>query len=281
VPVETRQHLDGLEDLRLVEAARAPSPVASAVRSHWWTALLPVVVLALAALAAALIRSPDYTAKARRAIGKLVPSDAAVLSSYTDATNTLAETYSRSIQADAIVGPTAQRLGVKPGWVRAGLSAAPIPATQVLAVSFVASSPSNAIKAANVAAAQLERYVRRIGVETTANNKLAEYRKAVERQAYLEAASGSLGTDPSARAKLETARLVTETAAQSYRNTQQGQTGVTDLRIIAPATAASSDRYSVLQILLLVGLAAGAAVGTALAVARSKGWQPGAPGVAR
>ena len=130
------------------ETARAPQVrISWALRRYWLTALLPLIVLVSAAVAVGLTRDPNYTAETKLTAGRVdsgTPSSA--LAGFTAASQSLAETYSRSVHSDQILRQVAEDTDTSPSVVSSKVTAAPIPNTPVFRVTAEASSPDLATK---------------------------------------------------------------------------------------------------------------------------------------
>lgn len=261
--------------------ARVPRlSTGAALRRHWVRALLPLVLFAGLAVAAGLARTPQYTAEARLAVGRVDASTPGALAGFTSTSQALAETYSRTLTADAVVADASERLGVEPGEVRRNISAAPIPETPVFRVRGVESSEEGAVALANTAAAALVRTIledQRSSPDSP--GLLRDYGVAARRlaTARVEARriAENLGERISAFERRELSRaeaavasadLEARSLSQTYQNSLQsaGSSGV--LEVIQQARTASSDRGSVLQLLIFIGVVAGGSIGLALAL---------------
>ncbi|HYH53967.1 MAG TPA: Wzz/FepE/Etk N-terminal domain-containing protein [Solirubrobacterales bacterium] len=248
--------------------------VSSAVRNNWVVFLLPIVILVSAAVVAGLLRSPTYTAETRLAVGGLDASSPASNSDFAAAATSLAQTYGRSIQGDAVVNAVARETESTPEAVRAQISAFTVPSTPLFSVTAVASSPGTAIALANLASRALGEAANS-ATEDVAQPLLERYRRAeiarqrVEREVrYLEA-TGQDGDLVSARAKLAIAQTRAASAREAFvAGEQRQQTLAVPVEIIERANSASNDRYSTLQLWIFTALVLGLIVGTALALFR-------------
>lgn len=249
--------------------------VADALRRHWLAAIMLCLLVVSAATAYGLIRSPEYEAETRLSVGRVgggIPASA--LAGFTSATSALAETYSRTVRGDEVTRAVARKLDTSQADVKAALSAAPVPETPVFTITATSeSSPSRARELSVLAA---ETLAHRIERETTGeadfNRVFERYRIAAqeeslarERYEFLEEIDASASKVAAARTELETASLNAEALRQGFLLGRQNQTETAEVEIIERASAASSDRVQVLQLLLFGGLVAGCLLGAAAA----------------
>jgi uncharacterized protein involved in exopolysaccharide biosynthesis len=271
----------GLPRQRLVPyAAHAPQVrISWALRRYWITALLPLVLLVTAAVLVGVTRKPNYTAETRLTAGRVdsgTPTSA--LAGFTAATQSLAETYSRSIHSGEILRTVAHDTGAPPSLVSSKVTAAPIPNTPVFKVTAEASSPALATKLSVLSSEALVHDVSRSVRESRQSDALfSEYKAAAaqenlarERYESYEAGSASPEELAAARADLKGAFLRADALKESYLASNQNQSGTAVPEIIGRASGATSDRWRILQILLFVAVVAGIVVGTALALVRGR-----------
>jgi capsular polysaccharide biosynthesis protein len=239
----------------------------AAMRRHPSFVLAPVLGLLALALLAGLARTPTYTASTRLAVGGLNATNPASFTGFADAAQQLAQTYSRSVQGDGVVGTVAHDTKTSPEEVRSHLSAAPIPETPVFAVTATSSSSDGAIKLSNLASQALVTEVDRASQADPAR-LLDEYRTAeLERQQVSNRVNTLTGSSlAAAQAEL----LAAEARATSLRNAYEAsqESGAVPLQVIQKADRASSDRLSVLQIRAFVAVVVGLILGMALALFR-------------
>ncbi len=248
--------------------------VSSAVRNNWAIFLLPIVILVSAAVAAALLRGPVYTAETRLAVGGLDASSPASNSDFAAAAASLAQTYGRSIQGDVVVNSIARQIRSSPGDVRARVSAFTVPSTPLLSVTGTAGSPTEAIGLANVASQALAEAASR-ATNDLVPPLLRRYRQAatvqqrVERRVRYLQATGQDDDLVAAKAKLAIASTQAVSAREVFVAGQQRQQVLAvPIQVIEEANVASSDRYSVLQFWIFIGIVLGLIIGTALALFR-------------
>ncbi|HEY1595253.1 MAG TPA: hypothetical protein VGF74_07645 [Thermoleophilaceae bacterium] len=251
-----------------------------AVRDHLLLAIAPVVVLLAAAGFLAMKRTPTYTAQSQLTLGQL--DVAAQAPSYVTAAQGLAATYSRAIHAGGVTKPAGKALHISPLQASSRLEASPVGNTPLFFIDATGHSQGSAVKLANAASHALVRYVSNLDETAAAGGKaLASYKRASQSQHKWQIEAGlaqqAYGKSPTAanrRAltdasqRRDQATLRAQVLAQVYANAKR--TGATSnvLQVLAPATTASSDRGSMLQKLLFAALAAGIAIGIALAVWR-------------
>jgi len=254
--------------------------ITDAVRREWPLAIAPVVALVLLALFVGIARSPVYTSEARLTVGQIDLRQPGALQGFVTATQSLASSYSRAITAEAVNRSVAARLGISPEEVAARVSATPIPESSVFRVAGTGDSPADAELLADTASTQLIAYVNGLNApdpspqellkayedaSLTYNDRAAVAERARERFYGSESASDA---DSFARADaaLGAAKLRRDSLQSRYRLTQQSQTSIAAPRVLSPASGATSDRLSTLQLLLFIALASGAAAGLALAL---------------
>ena len=254
-----------------------------AIRRHWVLALLPVILLAGAAVAAVYVRAPVYKAQTKLAAGRLDASAPEALAGFTGASQSLAETYSRSIRGDAVVKQVAAETGYSRDFVKSRLSAAPIPETPVFTVSATADAAKTAIQLSVLASRALEDDVARVGSSTpNADAVLREYQRASTNKAAAEIAVGNAHhayrkdrTRENQQRVIEAEAELASTAAKvdaartAYVAGRQGQGSVALVHIIERATTAGSDRDNVLQLWVFGAVLAGLGLGFALAYAQA------------
>jgi capsular polysaccharide biosynthesis protein len=250
--------------------ARSHEWLGPAMRRHPSVVLAPVFGLLILALGTGLVRTPTYTASTRLAVGGLNATNPASLTGFADAAQQLAQTYSRSVQGDGVVGDVAQKTDTSPRQVRSHLSAAPIPETPVFALTATSASSDGAIQLSALASQALVSEVDRAS-HADPTRLLGEYQTAeLERQQVSShvnalAASGGAGL-ATARSQL----LAAEARATSLRNAYEASetSGTVPLEIIQKADRANSDRSSVLQLRAFIAIVVGLVLGMALAVFR-------------
>lgn len=250
-----------------------------AIRRHPWLTGFPVVLGVVAAIAVGIVREPTYKATTRMAVGGLDLGQPGALGGYSDATKALAETYSRSIDAEAVINPVARQTGLTPGAVDSAVTASPVPESPVFNVQAEASNVSGAVLLANAAGAAVSRYAAE--VSSTRETSARLYRQfraasadASQRESEFRQLRGKIGTPANAferkqiadaSSAMKSAQLRASSLGDAYRRTQEGQGSAGEAQVVSRASSASSDRGSFLQLALFIGLVVGAILGVALA----------------
>jgi hypothetical protein len=251
----------------------------TALRRKWFVALMTVCVLVGGAVAIGLSRPPNYTATAILSVGRLYTSNAGGIAGMVEARQALASAYSRAIQASEVRKDAARRLTQASTPASGRLSASPIPESPLIKVSAESLSESEAVALANAASAALARYVARQGRSENDTHVFSAYeRAAVQYRRSLSVSrelarrydrhrtQGTKSARDRAVAAADAARLRRDALGASYQGTVQGELSSPALEVFSPATLATNDRSSTLQILVFMGLIGGLAAGTALAL---------------
>jgi capsular polysaccharide biosynthesis protein len=277
------QRSGGVEGARESRHTR-PIDALTAVRRHWFIALVPVILFVAGAVALGTKRAPRYTTTANLSVGHVYLSNPAGIPTILDATESLAAVYSRAIGSAAVLRDTRSRLrkqNAPP--VSGSLNATPIPDSPLIKVSAVSSSPRAAIALANAGASSLADYVNGQVRDNDNSVPLAgRYRKAAleyrQRVATRDRLTRQYGRDRTrknkdaldrAAAATDTALLTREALRASYENAVQGGTSSIGVDVFSLASAASSDRSKKMQLYVFIGLLGGLAAGAALALLRS------------
>ncbi|HEY7151540.1 MAG TPA: Wzz/FepE/Etk N-terminal domain-containing protein [Solirubrobacterales bacterium] len=243
-----------------------------ALRRHWRVVVACVVGLAVLAIAYSMVRTPDYSAETRLAVGGLNATTPSAFTGFSTAAQQLAETDSRAVQGDAVVRDVAAALKTTPAEVRPHLSAAPIPQTPVFTVTATTKSAETSIDMSRLASEAIVREANRAS-DAAPGQLLKEYQTA-ERARQQAEAQVSPGTGSAAdRANLVAAEAQADAARKRYTAAIQG--GSVRLEIIQGPADASSDRLSKLQMLLFVAIVLGFIIGSAVAVFLANTRYPG------
>jgi capsular polysaccharide biosynthesis protein len=286
-------------ELAAAPQRREPVGVWDAVRASWLLVLIPILLLVGAGVAWGLKRDPHYTAQTRLGVFHV---DVSAFSGSSSAAESLADSYSRAIDANQVVRPIAARFHMSPQDVRARLSAAPIPDSPVFRVVASAGSQRRAVALANAASGALLEYV--AGLDRSGRDAAGLFRRlsaAESRFNELLAAQDRLREDvaatpeptpttaqpttveptapqPTQKERLALARARAAAAAAhdrvnalrtAYSQSVGSGTSRQTLSVLVSATDATSDRWPRLELLAFVGLAIGTAIGVALAMARA------------
>jgi hypothetical protein len=256
--------------------------VLTAARRHPFLVLFPLLIFVGAAVFLGLARDPSYTAESRVIVGRLDVSQPGSLAGFQDATEALAAGYSRSVVADAVTGPVGREFGLTRKQVRDRISATPVPSANVFRIQATTANKAGSIRLANATTASLIAYILKLNRNNPDQGRILKqfstaallYRERFAVQQRLQRRSDRLGT-PSAQqdldrasASTEDALLQRETYRIAYQNSEGGQATSSQLQVLAPANDTSSDRISILELLLLAGVVAGLLVGIAFATLR-------------
>ena len=145
----------------------------------------------------------------------------------------------------------------------------------VVVLVFEHRKPTSTVSPVNAATDSLGGYVAQISRQGDPSAALARYQDAIsfyQRQAaranQLAQRAGANSADvKSAQAAAEAAALQRDTLKQKYEATELAP--VTSVIVMQRATSATNDKRSKIELLGILGLVAGALVGTALALARA------------
>lgn len=266
---------DQLVDYSVPDHPPAPPRlgVLQAVQRHLLLVLLPVVLLAGAAVAYGLLREPTYTSEARLNVGGLNLTQQSI-EGYTHAVEQLAVAYSRAIDATAVVDPVSRQTGLSPVEVADRISATPIQGSPVIRIRATSSDSTEARVLADLAAGGLVSYA----VELNSGNDQSSglfrryVRASEDYRAARIAASRLKPSNPRfrrAQVRSDVALLKQRTAGALYQQSLAGQATTNLVQKLAPAAPATDDRMSVLQRLLAAALIAGLLIGVGLAVWRA------------
>ena len=154
-------------DAPLTPAPQQPPPpplqwtrvgVGEAIRWHWVTFLIPVVLITALAIMAGFLRSPDYTAEAKLTISDSA-GGAAALAGFAANSQSLAAGFSQAVNAPGVVRRVARRLGLSQAEIRSSVTASSTTGSPVLRIQAVSTSAERAVALANAAGAGLIAYV--------------------------------------------------------------------------------------------------------------------------
>ena len=206
------------------------------------------------------------------------------LAGFTQASQSLAQAYSRLISSEEVINRVATETGIEPGAARRRLSATPVPDSPVFRIEATGGSKRRTIDLANTGAQVLIDHAARVARSNPdAGRLLRQYRTASlalnrAELAYQDARSSLRQSDTPgvrtefARAKAvrDSARLRATSLEEAYTESQAGQSNTELIQFLSRARSADSDRDDKLQIYLYIAVVAGALGGVALAMARAR-----------
>lgn len=252
--------------------------VVTSVRRHPLAAALPVIVFLMVALTLGLTRTPVHTAEARLSVGGVDFSAPGALSGFATASQALASTYARAVEAPEVQEAAFAAVGDP----RSGdfVTATPLPESPVVRVLAESAQADRSIALANAASEALAEFAEQLnrGGDDRDLTRLYEQYEAAARQAQTallerdEAAAAADQGGGSARQALIDARagytaaaLREEAARANYLAAARGQVAVARVEQLTVAQSATNDRFKRLQLFLFVGLISGGLLGMALA----------------
>lgn len=259
-----------------------------AMRGHPLLSVLPVLILLPVSVGLGLAREPRYTAEARLIVGRLDISNPG-LSGYVTATQALAGAYSRAVTAAQVTEPVARELHISPHEVSSRLAGSPIQESPLFRIIATGSSRGQAVALANDTSRALIAYVAKLNRENPDGPRLlAQYAHATRtfNRASLQqqSAQGTFRRRPTSRneaafsaasAARASAELQMSTIGALYQGSEAGQAISSLVGTLNSATGASSDRNSVIELLAVLAVLVGLAIGAALATARANRHRPG------
>lgn len=275
---------NGREQHGSIGSPEHPSPsVGQAVRRHWIVASLPPLLLVGLAVGIAIQRPPTYSAQARLNAGPVNASPQAI-PGIAEASKSLAGTYARVVDAQAVIDPVSARLKLEPGEVASRIEASPIPESSLILVEAKGPSSASAVALANATGDSLIRYAASLSRRNDDSPRLLEeftqtsrsLQELVSTRRRLQASAPRAPTGAQraqlgrVEAEVEAVQLRLRTLSAVYQASQQGQASANLIQVLSPAIQADSDRIPVLQRLVLIALLAGVGAGVALAVLRSR-----------
>jgi uncharacterized protein involved in exopolysaccharide biosynthesis len=269
----------GLDDNGERQTAAPGSQLLRAARRHWFVALLPVLLFVGGAVALGLKRPPRYKATASLSVGHVYVANPAGIATIIDATQALAAVYSRAIHSGEVLQDTRHRLG-EGSSVAGSFNATPLPNSPLIKVTAESSSARSAVTLANASADALTVYVNKQVRDNSASSTLAQryrvasldYRQALDERDRLnrryerDQTRANKAARNRAQAAADTALLRREALQASYQQAVQGGTSSVSVESFSRASGATSDRKSMMQILVFVGLLGGLAAGAAMAL---------------
>ncbi|MFN8109903.1 MAG: Wzz/FepE/Etk N-terminal domain-containing protein [Thermoleophilia bacterium] len=261
--------------------ARVPMHVGlmHAVRRRPQLLVVPVVVLAIASVLAAVLRSPTYTSSTRLSVAR-IDATTATGPSFQDGVAQVANTFAALVSAPEVLQAAATELHVDATSLAGRVSAAPVPASPFFTVTGTGGSSTAAVNTANVVARALVTYIARIGATNPdADRLLRDYEVAARAQQRADATAQSAvragGRHPTAtqraritraRALAQTRSLKASTLAQLYQQALSSSATANVAQVMNPATVAASNRRKTLVNYVVVAVLAGLLLGLALAL---------------
>ncbi len=263
-------------------SAAPGSQLLRAARRHWFLALLPVLLFVGGAVALGIKRPARYEAQANLSVGHVYINNPAGIATIIDATQALAAVYSRAIHSGEVLQDTRRRLG-EGSSVSGSFNATPLPNSPLIKVTAKSSSARGAIVLANSSADALALYVNKQLRDNSASSTLSDryrdaslkYRQALDdrnrlrRRYQRDETRANKEARDRAAAAADTALLRREALRASYEQAVQGGSASVGIESFSRASGATSDRRSMMQILVFVGLLGGLAAGAALALLRA------------
>ena len=242
--------------------------------------IVPMILLAALGAALGYVREPTYRATSQLAVGELNISNPSAVGSVVAATESLAGVYARRIDATEVRESIGKEVRNAPE--PATISATPVPDSPIVRIAAESADEQTAIKVANAGAEALVDHANELTDPSSGSNEVFErYRElsleASRQQARLRRLQRAFGRNPTSqdqrtldrtRAEYDTTRLRRDGLRLQYQASQQSARSAPALRTFALAGSASSDRRQAIQVLVLLGLIAGAATGAALATFR-------------
>ena len=291
----TMQAADHRLDADVPPTPRQPAPGAppahritpsQAVVARPMLVALPILVLLVPLLVLALARQPVHSAEARLLVGGF-NVEAQAVPGFVEASQTLAETYSRLVPTRAITERVAETLQLDVDQVEGHVDATSVPESSIIRIIGKGDDDGEAIRYAAAAAQALEEYADQSGQLASSETLLDEYRAAsvtlntatarrdeLQRQYDARTAAGTVTqTDlealTAAEADVDRANLEAQTLAATYGEQRTNSGGSGNLDLVAPADATGTDRRSSLQTAIaapiILGLIAGIALATLVA----------------
>lgn len=266
-----------------------PFPIGTDWRG-WARALaLPVVACLLIAVAIAFLRPATYTAQSRILISKTDVRVAAI-PGQVEAGKILSARYSALVES-TVAEDVARKLGAPVTEIRQRLRGEAVPERPIFAIEATGRDEAAAVRLADVATTSaLATIAERNRTDREAERLLKRYRAASVTEARLRVTIsrlvGQRDTAATAaryrtldrrvkalRVDAATAGLQASTLGSVYRQTRQADESTGPFEAIDRPREARSDRWAWLRALVLAGLVAGLAIGTAARLGASS-WLP-------
>jgi len=271
-------------------AQAAARVTASEAARRYWPLVLGLALLGVGlGLTVAILRSPTYEAESRLAVGRIDISAPGAIGSFAIAAEKLASQYSRAIDAESVTRRVANRAGISQAAALSRISATPVPESPVIRVTATGLDAAGARRLADIAANALIAYTTslnrsnpdsprlldRFRAEALRSEELSTDLRRAERRYGDERSGENLNAVQDLRVDLRVSQLQAETLRTAYDSSTRSQAATTLLSMLQRATPATSDRGQFMQFLGFIGLAAGLALGFALATLRANRGTPG------
>jgi hypothetical protein len=255
--------------------------VLQAMARHPFLVLVTTLLFMAVGVGFGLGRTPNYTSRAIVAVGPITVKDPAAVPGIVTATQTLAEVYARTASATDVRNRALRALR-RSGETLRGVRSSQIPDSPLIKIEADGRSSRGAVDAANAVSQALVAHVQAENSATDLGRIYARFRGAalayvrqldvVRRltRAYgRQRSSAARRRRDDAQADLQADLLRRESLRTTYRDALSSSVATPGVRTFLRARTSRSDRNSLTQILGLIGLAAGLAVGAALATAQS------------
>jgi uncharacterized protein involved in exopolysaccharide biosynthesis len=251
-----------------------PRTLGDALRRYWLLVAVFAILFAAAGVAVADQRQPIYTANTGLTVGQSSLSVQSI-PGFATGGQAVADTLSRSITTPEVIDPAAKRLNLPAQYVADHVSATTVSRTSTFLVYGTGSSEREAVAIANAVGTSMRRYA-----QATQNNPkvteqlFADYRRAAREKARASQIVTRMKRDDEtdtqefarARARLDELTLRAQTASQSYANNQQQVAAGAIVQRLAPATSATDDKSSKMQLYGVIGALAGGLIGAGIAL---------------
>jgi capsular polysaccharide biosynthesis protein len=249
----------------------------TALKRSWQVVLACVLICAGVALAVGLVRAPNYKAQSQLFVGSFDVRSVAI-PGFVTASTQLADAYSRLATSDAVTVPVARRTGLTLSQVRERLTSSNVPGAPVVRLTAEGPSRRAAINLAEAASNETATQIRALtSGKGEADRLLASYQadsanaaRAASRVGQLRGQHASSDTLIAAQASADLARLQANTSGALYGQARANAGGAAQAHVLSSAVSATSDRGSVIEQLILVGVLAGLVAGGALATLRER-----------
>ena len=286
-----------------VPQPHSQSLIVSAIGRYKWLVLLLAVLLAGAGVAVGVRRKPIWTATATLQVGANINPSSAGFSGFVQSETNLATTFSRAITANKVLAKIQARTSLSPAQSARRLTATPVPDAAAVEVIATGTTPTAAMRLANVGAKSLVAYESPNNFPTSAASIYNAYRaqstvvaQARARVRVMQNGAGGQGQTTQTTANTVPGATTANTTANSSNPTlihaqadlgaaQARATALSDaytqavesesssgavLTPLADAVTASSDRTQKIELFGFIGLAAGLLVGASIVILREQ-----------